>query len=424
MPDLTALQLSASSPEVGHTCPFCHNEMKAGEVVVTCTVDEAIHHADCWRDNSNRCTTFGCTGRGAIVATVAPADVASTIEFVNTPLPPPYTPGPVIDINIPIAPPMPPPPSARPALNLRTVALGVVGVVVALALLFQLFGGDDSPPPPPTATLSVVGPTQTAAAITRAAFDNAATADAAIQATALSDADGDGLPFNAESLAGTDADNADSDGDGLEDGQEIDSYYDTDPLEPDTDHDGLTDYQEIETFRTNPIEADSDGDGITDGVEVLRGLDPRQATEPTSQATRRPTPRPAPQPTPPSLVTGLRLIDANSDRAIGSLTDGDTISLQRTGSALSIEALVNSSSVGSVVFYLDGRLFCMNNADRCFENAPPYAMSGDQGGDYYNNWDWSRLSRGNHTVDVVTCSGANATGDCREALTVTFTIAR
>jgi hypothetical protein len=311
--------------------------------------------------------------------------------------------------------------------------------MAAIVLLFAHFRIFDDPmvrqstPAPGVVAVATANATATARSLSDAATADAATAVAVsvMQATAMSDADDDGLLYEAESQYGTDAEDADSDGDGLEDGQEIGSYYNTDPLDADSDNDGLSDYQEIRTFRTKPVDADSDDDGLDDGVEVVRGLDPREWTPPTTEAVRQPTPRPTPRPAPvqptptrPSPVTGLRLINTDSDRPIGPLADGDTVSLRRTGSALSIEALVSGAGVGSVVFYWDGQQFCMNNADRCFENAAPYAMSGDQGGDYYNNWDWSRLSRGNHTVTVHTCTGANGMGDCAEALVVTFAIAR
>ena len=42
----------------------------------------------------------------------------------------------------------------------------------------------------------------------------------------------------------------------------------------DTDGDGLTDKQEIETYLTNPAKSDTDGDGYPDGTEVAGGYDP------------------------------------------------------------------------------------------------------------------------------------------------------
>ena len=81
------------------------------------------------------------------------------------------------------------------------------------------------------------------------------------------DHDNDGLT-NAEELAQfTDPDSADSDMDGLDDGDEVNTHG-TDPRVADSDSDGLNDGAEINSHGTNPNLADSDGDGLDDGTEV------------------------------------------------------------------------------------------------------------------------------------------------------------
>ena len=64
----------------------------------------------------------------------------------------------------------------------------------------------------------------------------------------------------------------DNDGDGLMDEEE--TMYGTDPGNPDTDGDGLNDGDEICINGTDPLDPDSDNDGISDGVEVENGLNP------------------------------------------------------------------------------------------------------------------------------------------------------
>jgi hypothetical protein len=64
----------------------------------------------------------------------------------------------------------------------------------------------------------------------------------------------------------------DADKDGLSDTLEI--GYGLDPFKADTDGDGLNDSEEIEKYRTNPKKADTDGDGHTDGEEVKGGFNP------------------------------------------------------------------------------------------------------------------------------------------------------
>lgn len=44
--------------------------------------------------------------------------------------------------------------------------------------------------------------------------------------------------------------------------------------ETDTDEDGLSDYDELHLFRTSPFLADSDSDGVNDGEEVAKSSDP------------------------------------------------------------------------------------------------------------------------------------------------------
>jgi hypothetical protein len=65
------------------------------------------------------------------------------------------------------------------------------------------------------------------------------------------DSDGDGLDNTLEAMLGTNALDADSDDDGLADGQE------------DANHNGVVDGTE-----TDPRNADSDGDGVQDGTEL------------------------------------------------------------------------------------------------------------------------------------------------------------
>ncbi len=92
----------------------------------------------------------------------------------------------------------------------------------------------------------------------------------------LPDSDGDGLDDGEEARLHTDPNNPDTDGDGLKDGDEVNKYR-TDPNDEDTDGDGLKDGEEgpLSDFQTNRLEADSDFDGISDYDEVyVYGTDP------------------------------------------------------------------------------------------------------------------------------------------------------
>ncbi|MCX6872918.1 MAG: lectin-like protein [Verrucomicrobia bacterium] len=69
----------------------------------------------------------------------------------------------------------------------------------------------------------------------------------------------------------------DTDGDGLLDGAEVNTYH-SNPLLVDTDGDGLSDRIEVEVYHTNPSLKDSDGDGFDDLFEVNTGFDPALAS--------------------------------------------------------------------------------------------------------------------------------------------------
>jgi hypothetical protein len=72
------------------------------------------------------------------------------------------------------------------------------------------------------------------------------------------DRDKDGL-FDVHELAiGTDPNNPDSDGDGLLDGEEVNTHL-TNPLSADTDADGVGDYEEAMNACSDPLQADFDG---------------------------------------------------------------------------------------------------------------------------------------------------------------------
>ena len=48
----------------------------------------------------------------------------------------------------------------------------------------------------------------------------------------------------------------------------IASLIHTDPMKADSDGDGLNDYDEVITYHTDPLKADSDGDGLSDGSDL------------------------------------------------------------------------------------------------------------------------------------------------------------
>ena len=77
--------------------------------------------------------------------------------------------------------------------------------------------------------------------------------------------------------------NADSDIDGLTGIEEI--LLGSDPDVDDTDGDGLTDGEEVNTHLTDPLDADTDDDGINDGSEIDLGTDPDDDQDVPSSST-------------------------------------------------------------------------------------------------------------------------------------------
>ena len=88
-----------------------------------------------------------------------------------------------------------------------------------------------------------------------------------VSGSGASDNDNDGLTKSEEMELGTDPSNPDTDGDGLKDGEEINTYI-TDPLNPDSDGDSLKDGDEVRRHKTDPLKADTDSDELTDSEEI------------------------------------------------------------------------------------------------------------------------------------------------------------
>jgi uncharacterized protein (DUF1800 family) len=94
-----------------------------------------------------------------------------------------------------------------------------------------------------------------------------------VAADAVLDPDKDQMTNAAEFAQGTKAQVADTDGDGLKDGLEIN----TDALKADTDGDTLSDAAEV-SAGTSPLLTDTDGDGVPDAWELRLGTSPTSAS--------------------------------------------------------------------------------------------------------------------------------------------------
>jgi hypothetical protein len=116
-------------------------------------------------------------------------------------------------------------------------------------------------------------------------------------------------------------------------------------------------------------------------------------------------------PAPPD-VNRLLLINADTDRVIQELHDGDSFNRQELPTTnLSVQA-VTDGSAGSLKFALD------QNNDFRVENFAPYALFGDNPG---NDFVGGLFSLGAHTLTATAFSGSNATGIAGTGETVHFT---
>jgi len=113
-------------------------------------------------------------------------------------------------------------------------------------------------------------------------------------------------------------------------------------------------------------------------------------------------------------ITSFTLINASTDNPIRQLTPGSVIDLSVDGSSLSMRADVSGTPIGSVKFGFDG------NANFKTENVAPYALGGDNSGNYSPMSQLTQL--GSHTVTATPFSETGAQGIQGSSLTLTFSV--
>ncbi|MDZ4763514.1 MAG: protein kinase [Chloroflexota bacterium] len=170
-----------------------------------------------------------------------------------------------------------------------------------------------------------------------AATDGAATATASAAtatAIALDDLDGDGLSNARESTLETFPDLADTDEDGLSDGDEVRVWL-TNPLNRDTDGDTLTDGEEVD-LGTDPNNRDTDGDGVPDNEDIAPILPPTATITPFPTIFGSAGDICVGSPVPGRMIVGApaRVASgglANRVRSDPSKADGQVVALMRPG---------------------------------------------------------------------------------------------
>lgn len=60
------LRVGRNSHFLEEGCALCKQTFVQGDEVVVCPEDGSRHHVHCWRANNNRCTAYGCQGKGAV----------------------------------------------------------------------------------------------------------------------------------------------------------------------------------------------------------------------------------------------------------------------------------------------------------------------------------------------------------------------
>ena len=150
------------------------------------------------------------------------------------------------------------------------------------------------------------------------------------------DSDGDGIPDDVELANGLNPNDPtdaleDPDLDGLNNKQELIDFG-TDPNDPDSDGDGIEDGEETipgdDGFVTNPLLVDTDGDGIRDGLEIATGSDPTDPLSFNLAAALASV-----DVTPAVFVLTFNTLEGEASRQLavtGDLIDGTTIDLTPT----------------------------------------------------------------------------------------------
>jgi predicted outer membrane repeat protein len=113
-------------------------------------------------------------------------------------------------------------------------------------------------------------------------------------------------------------------------------------------------------------------------------------------------------------VAQYRLINADTDQPIGELTPGAVLNLTSLPTRhINIQAVTEPATTGSVVFALSGQ-----QVQPQTETAPPYALFGDNQGDYQA---WTPAA-GRYSLTATPYAGAGGTGAIGTPLTVSFTV--
>lgn len=187
----------------------------------------------------------------------APA-VSASKPAMDMPTPAPVTAEPGVAVKEPLI-------ASRRVMVIIGVVVGVLVVFGVGFAAFRFIKRTATPPAPPT---GAVVPEATPSPEIPSLPTPLPTPEAANVPPLETEVQPEVSPLVAEPSAPVD-----SDGDGLTD--EAESTQGTNAQNPDSDNDGLFDGEEVQTYETNPLSADTDGDTFLDGQEVRNGYNPK-----------------------------------------------------------------------------------------------------------------------------------------------------
>ena len=81
---LTPVLIDKRSPFLGEACALCKQPFAPGDEAVICPEDATRHHLHCWRANGDKCTAYGCQGKGRVDAAPTPADGSFGTNITRT----------------------------------------------------------------------------------------------------------------------------------------------------------------------------------------------------------------------------------------------------------------------------------------------------------------------------------------------------
>ena len=67
MERLRPVPVDKQSPFIGEACALCKQPFAPGDELAICPEDATRHHVHCWRAYGNKCTAYGCMGRGEVM---------------------------------------------------------------------------------------------------------------------------------------------------------------------------------------------------------------------------------------------------------------------------------------------------------------------------------------------------------------------